>query len=184
MAFSVCKTLLQTGFKTHLNEKRTLNSHWWPWSSYREYVSYIHIYMYIYILVSYNPSSYMFSSDNAISRHSNNTSLHPAAIPSQVQRARWSSLGEVIWMNGAHFTCFFCSLSSNFSIWWYCTCFLVRFCLSPIEEKHFWYEFYIIFNFNKYIYIFLDTHICGRAMNVQRSEMFLCTQETQISTTC
>ena len=34
MAFSVCKTLLQTGFKTHLNEKRTLKTHWWPWSSY------------------------------------------------------------------------------------------------------------------------------------------------------
>lgn len=119
----------------------TRRGHWKPIDGHEVHIEnmfHIYIYMYIYILVSYNPSSYMFSSDNAISRHSNNTSLHPAAIPSQVQRARWSSLGEQNWkrsdMNERSTVHGFLVLYQVTLVFgWYCTCFLVWFCLSPIE---------------------------------------------------
>ena len=145
--------------------------------------------MYIYILVSYNPSSYMFSSDNAISRHSNNT-LPPSSchsLPgsaSQVIVTRWTKLKKKWYEWTEYRTWFSCSLSSNFSIWVILYMFfgLILFVTNRVETfSIIWVLHNIQFQYN--IYIFIDTHICGRAMNVQRSEMFLCTQDIQISTT-
>lgn len=136
MAFSVCKTLLQTGFKTHLNEKRTLNSHWWPWSSYREYVSYI----YIYILVSYNPSSYIFRLTTPF--------RDIVTTPPSIQLPfppRFSEPGdrhsvnkiekEVIWMNGALYMFFFVLYQVTLVFGWYCKKFfgLILFVTNRVE---------------------------------------------------